>query len=291
MKFSCLPVSLYADMTAGRRTLADWFQFAAELGLDGADISVAHVTNRANEDLAALRRQASNAGVTIPVMVTYTDFTHPDAGERRRQVTSLRQSIAVAARVGISYLRVTAGQAHPGVSRKDGINWAVEGLISCLDYADEVGVTLLYENHTIGYGWTYYDFSQPAEIFLEIVQLTEGSGLRILFDTANPLARDEDPLMILDAVQHRLGVVHVNDIRQAGSFEPVVAGTGVSPIPAIVERLHTIGFDGWISIEEASRTGEAGFRQAIPYVKQLWEETKRTAKRPAGDSPAGATER
>jgi sugar phosphate isomerase/epimerase len=272
MKLSCLPVSLYADITAGKRTLADWFHFAAELGLDGADMSVAHLTSRDNEDLDKLRNQANAAGVTIPVMVTYTDFTHPDADERKRHASSLRMIIDAAARMGVSFLRVTAGQAHPGVVREDGINWAVEGLISCLDYADEKRVTLLYENHTIGYGWTHYDFSQPAEIFLEIVRRTEGSGLRILFDTANPLARSEDPLMILDAVKHRLGVVHVNDVRRAGAFEPVVAGTGVSPIRAVFERLHAIGFDGWISVEEASRTGEDGFRQAIPYVKRLWGE-------------------
>lgn len=269
MKLSCLPVSLYADISAGRRTLADWFRFAAELGLDGADISVAHVTSRALGDLDALRRQAQNAGMSIPVMVTYTDFTHPDADERKRQCASLRLMIDDAARLGVSYLRVTAGQAHPGVARDDGINWAVEGLVSCLDHADEKAITLVYENHTIGYGWTYYDFSQPAEIFLEIVRRTEGSGLRILFDTANPLALNEDPLMILDAVQHRLGVVHINDLRQTGAFEPVVAGTGVSPITAVIERLRSIGYNGWVSVEEASRTGEEGFRRAIPYVRNL----------------------
>ena len=277
MKFSCLPVSLYADISAGHRTLADWFNFAAELGLNGADISVAHLESRDRDYLTALRRQAETAGVKIPIMVTYTDFTHPDAAERKRQIKSLKQIIDAAAPLGISYLRVTAGQAHPGVTRDEGIGWAVEGLTACLDHADDMGVTLTYENHTIGYGWSHYDFSQPAEIFLEIVQRTEGSGLRILFDTANPLARSEDPLAILEAVKHRLAIVHVSDIRQAGSFEPVVIGTGSSPVRAIFERLHELNYTGWISVEEASRTGEDGFRQAIPYTMALWEETSTTS--------------
>jgi sugar phosphate isomerase/epimerase len=277
MKFSCLPVSLYADISAGHRTLADWFRFAAELGLNGADISVAHLESRDRDYLTGLRRQAETAGVKIPIMVTYTDFTHPDAAERKRQTNSLKQIIDAAAPLGISYLRVTAGQAHPGVTRDDGIGWAVEGLTACLDHADDMGITLTYENHTIGYGWSHYDFSQPAEIFLEIVQRTEGSGLRILFDTANPLARSEDPLAILEAVKHRLAIVHVRDIRQAGSFEPVVIGTGSSPVRAIFERLHELNYTGWISVEEASRTGEDGFRQAIPYTMALWEETATTS--------------
>ncbi len=278
MKFSCLPVSLYAEISAGSRTLADWFRFAAELGLDGADISVAHLPDRTPAALDAIRQQADAAGVDIPVMVTYTDFTHPDAAERKRQISSLRRTIDAAARLGVSVLRVTAGQAHAGVGRDEGIGWAVEGLTACLDHADDARITLAYENHTIGYGWTQYDFSQPAAIFLEIVRRTEDSGLKILFDTANPLVLNDDPLAMLAAVDHRLAVLHVSDIRQTGSFEPVVIGTGSSPLRAIFEHLHAVNYKGWISVEEGSKTGEAGFRQAIPYMMALWADVSSQAR-------------
>jgi sugar phosphate isomerase/epimerase len=64
----------------------------------------------------------------------------------------------------------------------------------------------------------------------------------------------------------------VNDIRQSGKFEPVVVGTGVAPLPAIFQAVRVAGFDGWISLEEASRTGQAGFRQAVPTIDQLWQQ-------------------
>jgi len=47
-------------------------------------------------------------------------------------------------------------------------------------------------------------------------------------------------------------------------------GTGVAPVREIFAMLHRTGFDSWISVEEASKTGEAGFQRAIPYVKELW---------------------
>ena len=81
MKLSCLPVSLYPELTAGTRTLADWFHFAAELGLDGADVSVVHLPGRTPADLAPVRQQADDAGVQIAMLVTYADFTHPDAAD------------------------------------------------------------------------------------------------------------------------------------------------------------------------------------------------------------------
>lgn len=270
MKLSCLPVSFYRDFNAGNRSLADWFHFAHEIGLDGADISVAHMQSLDTGYLNSLRGQADDAGVQIAMIVTYSDFTHPDATERTRQVEDVRAYIDAAERLGTSFLRVTAGQAHPGVERGDGIGWAVDGLTACVDQAADAGITLLYENHTKGSVWTYNDFTQPAELFLEVVRRTAGSGLRLLYDTANTLATGDDPLAVLDEVKNRVSAVHVNDIARAGHFEPVVVGTGVAPVQEIFHMLVENGFDGWVSVEEASGTGEAGFRQAIPRTEELW---------------------
>ncbi|CAN5765662.1 sugar phosphate isomerase/epimerase [soil metagenome] len=270
MKLSCLPVSLYPDLTAGTRTLVDWFNFAGELGLDGADVSVVHLQSQQPAYLQTLRRQAVDAGVQIAMLVTYADFTHPDATERTRQIEEIRAYCDVAAALGASFMRVTAGQAHPGIERAAGIEWAVAGLTACLDKATATGVTLCYENHTKGYAWTYNDFSQPADRFLEIVARTTGTSLKLLYDTANTLAAGDDPLAVLDQVKDRVAVVHVNDIRQAGRFEPVLLGAGVAPVQEIFARLIQNGFDNWVSVEEASKTGKEGFHRAIPLAEQLW---------------------
>ena len=99
--------------------------------------------------------------------------------------------------MGVDFVRVTAGQKHPGVKGADGVAWAADGLTAWVDEAKAAGVTLVYENHAIGYGWTYFDFSQTASVFLEICARTADSGLKLLFDTANLLAVDDDPLAVL----------------------------------------------------------------------------------------------
>ena len=270
MKLSCLPVSLYPELSAGTRSLADWFRFAAELGLDGADVSVVHLASTDAAYLKTLRGQAEDQGIQIAMLVTYADFTHPEAQERARQVEELHRFIEVAAQLGAPFIRVTAGQAHPGLDRAAATEWAVTGLTACLDDAASKGVTLCYENHTKGYAWTYNDFSQPSDIFLEIVARTEGTGLRLLFDTANTLATSDDPLRVLAQVKDRVSMIHTNDIARSGFFEPVLLGAGVSPIVEIYRMVREIGFDGWISVEEASKTGEDGFRKAIPYADRAW---------------------
>ena len=267
MKLSCLPVSLYPRLASGDLTLPGWFALAGDFGLDGADLSVAHIPDRSPAALAAIRQAAADTGVPLVMLATYSDFTHPDAHERTRQIQETRDWIEAAARLGMQSLRLTAGQAHPGVETEAGLAWAAEGLRSCLDDARAAGVTLLYENHVRGAPWSQNDFTQPAARFLDVVRRTSGSDLRILFDTANCLALNDDPLAVLDAVIDRVGSVHISDIRRAGAFEPTVIGTGVAPIRAVLERVRARGFDGWISIEEASRTGEDGFRQAVAYVR------------------------
>lgn len=272
MRLSCLPVSLYPDLAAGRVSLGDWLRMAAALGLDGADLSVAHIASRAPAYLTTVAREAQDAGVAIAMLVTYSDFTHPDATERARQQDDVRAWIEAAARLGVPFLRLTAGQAHPGVAEEEGLAWAVAGLTACLDDAAAAGVRLLYENHVRGAVWSANDFTQPAARFLEVVHRTAGSSLGVLFDTANCLALGDDPLAVLAAVRERVVAVHLSDIRRPGAFEPVIIGTGVAPIEPVLRDLIAGGFDGWISIEEASRTGEEGFRRAVNVARRAWAE-------------------
>lgn len=270
MKLSCLPVSLYPELTDKKRSLEDWFRFGAALGLDGVDLSVVHLESHAPDYLAGLRRAAGDLGLQIAMMVTYADFTHPDAQERRRHIDDVRRFIESGTHLGLEFLRVTAGQDHPGLVREEATGWAVEGLTACLAEAKAAGVTLLYENHTKGYAWTHTDFSMPTEIFLDIMARTEGTELMLLFDTANTLAMGDDPVAVVEQVKHRVRCIHINDIEERGVFQPVVHGTGVAPVEDIFRVMVGYGFDGWVSVEEASKTGEDGFAVAVPFADRAW---------------------
>jgi hypothetical protein len=57
----------------------------------------------------------SIVGIRAAMVTTYPDFTHPDPTERERELTKLEDDIVGASRLGADLVRVTAGQAHPGV--------------------------------------------------------------------------------------------------------------------------------------------------------------------------------
>src|SRR5512141_432435 len=107
MKLSCLPVSYFPQITSGRMTIGQWAREGKSLGLDAIDISVLFVKEFTPAYLAAFRREIEDAGMSLTMMTTYPDFTHPDAGERKRQLEQIGKYIAAAAALGATYVRIT----------------------------------------------------------------------------------------------------------------------------------------------------------------------------------------
>ena len=272
MKLSCLPVSLYDNIFTGKSTVADWIQFGAELGLDAVDFSIKFFPQRDAETIKHTRTAFEKHNITPCMLACYSDFTHPDAAQRVQELTDLKADIALAKALGAKFIRVTAGQQHPGTERAAGVQWVTDGFRHAIDAAEKQGITLAYENHTKGAPWNYWDFSQPTEIFLEILDALSDTPLGVCFDTANPLVLGEDVLALLEQVVHRIVVVHIFDLREVGVFEPVRVGTGASPIPQIFSRIRQTGYDGWLSIEEASRSGQEGFTESIAFVRETWQQ-------------------
>ena len=272
MKLSCLPVSLYDNIFTGKSTVADWIQFGAELGLDAVDFSIKFFPQRDAETIKYTRTALEKHNITPCMLACYSDFTHPDAGQRAQELTDLKADIALAKALGAKFIRVTAGQNHPGTEHTTGVQWVTDGFRHAIDAAEKQGITLAYENHTKGAPWNYWDFSQPTEIFLEILDALSDTPLGVCFDTANPLVLGEDVLALLEQVVHRIVVVHIFDLREVGVFEPVRVGTGASPIPQIFSLIRQTGYDGWLSIEEASRSGQEGFTESIAFVRETWQQ-------------------
>jgi len=271
VRLSCVPATWFLDIAEGRLSIEQWIDFAASLGLDGLDFGQAWFRDRRPATIAALRRRMEDAGLRPCLLRCAPDFTHPDPRARAAALDEMRHMVDLARALGGAMIRVVAGQAHPGVGRAEGVAWVCDAVRALLPHAGSAGVTLAYENHTKASVWQYRDFSEEWPIFLEIVRATEATALRVNFDTGNPLVHDQDPLPLLEQVAHRLACVDANDSRTRGKFEFCVVGQGLVPFAAIFGFLkRTVGYDGWISVEEFSHTGEAGFREGVRFVRDAW---------------------
>lgn len=277
MKLSCLPVSFFADLAAGRMPIAEWAEMAVPLGLDGIDLSIAWIADRSPAGLAALRRQIEDAGTRVVMLTSYTDFTHPDPAQRAAALADGEAIVGVAAALGAELLRVTAGQGRPETGRAEGIEWASAGLRSLAERTAGSGVTLAYENHSKPGVWTYTDFCEPPDIFREIAARTEGAGIGINFDVGNASTFSDDPVALLDAVLPRVVSIHASDSALHGKLQHVLLGTGITPYPALFGRLVRGGWDKWICMEEASYQGVPGIAAAAKFVRKTWADARAAA--------------
>ena len=256
---SCLPVSLYPDFRAGRMTVARWAAAAARFGLDAIDLSV-----------LITRADRSPAGFPVDAIAAYTDFTHPDDAERERQFAQFTDDVADCARLGAAYLRVTAGEAHPATSREEGLAWAETYLRRAAEFARGRGVALLFENHSRPGVWRHDDFAGPPDVYFEMIDRIRGTGIALLFDTANACYYRQDPVPMLEKILPRVRRLHVADILDAPELKPTRIGSGMVPLRDLFAFLKRMRYDGGLSIEEASFTGLDGVRRAVDTTRDLW---------------------
>ena len=270
MKLSCLPVSFFSQITSGAVSVGDWARMGADLGLDAIDLSILFVPDRSAAGIAAIRRQIESANMRVAMITSYPDFTHPDANQRAKELELEVEVIEVARELGAEMVRVTAGQGHPQTGKEDGICWAVEGLACLAERVRGSGVALVYENHAKPGAWEYADFSQPPEIFLEIVRQTAGSPIGINFDMGNAATFADDPVRLLESIADRVVSVHASDSSTHGALNHCLLGTGITPYPALFACLKQHGWDAWICMEEASLLGMDGVERAASFVRATW---------------------
>jgi sugar phosphate isomerase/epimerase len=271
MKLSCLPVSFFNELITHKMSLLDWAKIGIELGLDAVDISILFVQDLSIDDIKKLRLQLEDLGKRVLMVTTYPDFTHSSPEQRAKELEFEVQAVERAAALGASYIRVTAGQAHPETKIEEGTQWAIDLLIKLAQQTRDLPIQLVYENHAKPGAWDYTDFSQPPAIFLNIARAIRASGIKINFDTGNAAAFSEDPLGLLSGIIQDVETIHASDTSTRGALNHVLLGSGVTPFPQIFTLLKQARWDGWICMEEASYLNVEGVRKAAAYIRQTWD--------------------
>lgn len=271
MKISCLPVAMFPRFLRGETNISEWACEGYSIGLEGIDVSTHFFTNHSPAHLFRLKRELEKIPVEIVMVAAYPDFTNPDSRQRQREFTYLCRDIALASELGARYVRVLAGQNHPGIEHSEGVRNAVSFLVWAAEVAAYYDIQLVYENHSKPSAWLYEDFSYRTDIFLEIAESVSGSGVKVNFDTANVAAYGGDTLKLLARVIHLVETVHVADTSTRGKLTPTRIGSGIAPIGEVFSMLKSKGFDGWLCIEDCVSNDADGLRESVQTVRDLWE--------------------
>ena len=227
------------------------------------------------------------------------DFTHPDPAFRIAQIEQEKRWIDMTAVLGGQFCRVLSGQRRPEVSREDGIRYAAECIEACLEYATANGVTLTLENHYKDNYWKFPEFAQKMDVFCDLVQRIESPHFGVNYDPSNTILAGEDPLELLRRIKRRVVTMHASDrylaegtiadlrreedsVGYAKRLRHGEIGKGLNNYDAIFSELRSVGFDGWISIEDGVE-GMEQLRQSAAFLRDkiqtYWPDGNRTVRR------------
>ncbi|MGP0062177.1 MAG: sugar phosphate isomerase/epimerase family protein [Isosphaeraceae bacterium] len=290
LKISAFP-KCYIDQIAGDRTMSvfDWIAMARSLDADGLEMYDGFLTSLAADYLDRVGEAIRAAGFAMPMLCCSPDFTNPDPDARKRAADREAELIGVTRRLGgpRTVCRVLSGQRYPDVSRSQGLEWVIEGINRVLPVAREHDVVLGLENHYKDGFWTYPEFAQKMDVFLELLAaIPDRDHFGVQYDPSNAIVAGDDPIELLRHVADRVVSMHasdrylaegatLDDLRQTDGtlgYSPNlrhgVTGKGLNDYHAIFRILAEHGYRGWISIEDGMN-GMDEMAESLAFLRRM----------------------
>jgi len=267
-------------------SLFQWIELAATLGVDGLEFYSGFLED--NEVfLNRAKSELEKYGLYMPMLCCSPDFTQTDQALLQQEIENEKRMIEITAFFGGSFCRVLSGQRRPELTREAGIAQVVRVIKSLLPFAEKHGVVLTMENHYKDNYWQYPEFAQKMDVFAEIVDQIDSPWFGVNYDPSNTILAGEDPLILLDRVKHRVVSMHASDrFIKSGTIEDLrkeedsvgyanrlshgVIGRGMNDYDKIFSTLNSVGFKGWISIEDGM-DGMDELRESVRFLREKIE--------------------
>jgi sugar phosphate isomerase/epimerase len=264
----------------GTMTLRQWVDLAAPLGVDGLEYYSGMLELADPQRWPEARREVESRGMVIPMLCCSPDFSIPDPAGRQAEIEKEKNWIRMAATLGAKYCRVLSGQRRPELTVERGLDLVVQSIEACLPEAERCDVTLIIENHYKDDFWSYPEFAQKMDVFCALVERIQHPRFGVNYDPSNAFLAGDDPLELLRRVKDRVVTMHASDRSlTSGTLEDLrreesgaegyakrlkhgTIGRGLNDYDAIFRELRSVGFDGWVSIED----GVDGMDQLVESV-------------------------
>lgn len=218
--------------------------FAADAGLDFAELYMDGATERHAVDAEEVRRLCEDAGLDFVVHLPFVDLDLGTPRERVRQacLDEQRACIRAAAEMGAekAVLHASSHATPPEWDRGEVFPNALESIRRLDDFGADHGVELCVENLP-GVMPTVHDFER---IFAE-------TDAAMTFDTGHARVDGMDAVDMATFLREhadRVSHVHANDAR-GPQDEHVPTGSGTTAFTTVFEPLVESDWQGTISIE------------------------------------------
>lgn len=220
-----------------------------------------------NKDLNALEAALSESGAELVSFVSEPGGRLVDPVTHAEFLRGLRESIAVAHRLGTRNLIVLSGNTLKGVPGSQQHGAMVAALRAAAGVAEAGGVVLNLEplNTLVDHPGYFLDATAEG---LEVVEEVGSAHVRLLYDLYHSVVMGEDPREVLWGKLGLVGHVHIAD--HPGRHQP---GSGGVPLETYLGWLEAQGYAGHVGLEFTPTQGsQNALREALELARRVSEQ-------------------
>ncbi len=218
--------------------IADRIRLAAKAGLAGVEF-----WQWRDKPIDAIKAALDETGLPLVAFVSEPMAPLTDLARHGEYLEGLRQSAAIAHRLGAQVLIAQAGPDIPGRDRAEQRAALIEGLSEAADIIAGSGVVLALEPLNTLIDHPGYFLSSTTE-GLDIIDEVGRPEIRLLYDLYHSAVMGEDIAKVLSNRLDR--IVHCHLADTPGRHEP---GSGGLDWRACVAWLEANGYAGFIGLE------------------------------------------
>ena len=241
----------FLDLKKPTMTLFEFIDFAAELPLDAVELTSYFWAEQTDAYAEKLKAHAAKKKLAISGVPTRSDFCTKNAAAYKKDVQSVKDWIARAAKAGAPSVRIFAGSVPKGDTLEEAQKRVVAALNECCEVAEKHNVMLALENHG--------GITDTPEHLLELVKPVKSKWLGVNIDTGN--FHTADPYADVAKIAPYGVVAQVKTEVFPGNKREE------ADLAKVVKILKDANFHGFVALEYEAKEDP---KVAVPrYVKQL----------------------
>ena len=240
------------------------FEFCTSLGVEAVDLTgyyfLSYPVVPSDEEIYRTKRKAFLLRMDISGTGVRNDFTIADKDKRKKEVQLVKDWIVVAEKLGAPTLRIFTGNTvAEGFTKKQVLDWMVEDLQECADFAGKHGIMLAVQNHN--------DFLKTADQVEELMQRVNSQWIGLMLDIGGFRTTDNPYKEIEQVVPYAINW----QIKETVFLNNIETKTDLAKIAGILKRST---YRGFIPIEILGKNDPKGnvaryFKEVKDAVKDL----------------------
>jgi L-ribulose-5-phosphate 3-epimerase len=220
------------QLKSGSMTYADLIRMAADLGVDGIDLTTYWLPDTSDQTLLPLKKLAYRSAVSIYTIGIGAGMAQPTPELQAKKVATVRKWVDAAEKLGASHIRVFGGNVPKGSTEEQAVPWAVETLKRCAEEAGKKGITLGLEDDG--------GLTTNADRTVEIIRKVDSPWAGINLDVGNfpnDAYKQIEMCAPFATNVHFKSQVHIDHRPQPADW------------PRILQILGSAGYRGYLSLE------------------------------------------